>query len=80
MLDEFSLWKTAVYAERRQLIHGGCAQQSEKSSEMENGDRRREGGSEKEGRKGARVSRVQRATQQLHFHLDRRKRVAAMVA
>ena len=44
MLDEFSLWKTAVYAERCQLIHGGCAKQSEKSSEMENGDRRREGG------------------------------------
>ena len=37
------------------------------------------GGSEREGRKGARVSRVQRATQQLHFHLDRRKRVAAMM-
>ena len=44
MLDEFSLWKTAVYAEGCQLIHGGCAQQSEKSNEMENGDRRREGG------------------------------------
>ena len=44
MLDEFSLWKTAVYAERCQLIHGGCAQQSEKSNEMENGERRREGG------------------------------------
>ena len=25
------------------------------------------------------MSRVQRATKQLHFHLDRRKRVAAMV-
>ena len=44
MLDEFSLWTTAVYAERCQLIHGDCAQQSEKSNEMENGDRRREGG------------------------------------